>query len=159
MNRPNNIKALISPATRMVLAALGVAEGEALVVADPELEVPLLAVPKTPPATLAGTVESEAFAAADLNASRVFGPLELQVNSKLVDAIQVQQYGCHLFEAHLRRVDDSNHASLAVRGYTTVEPDGVGIVDGHCEDHGLLGSIFYSFCVKAWDILLIPGLS
>jgi hypothetical protein len=85
MNRPNNIKALISPATRMVLAALDVAEGEALVVADPELEleVPLLAVPKTPPATLAGTVESEAFAAADLNASRVFGPLELQVNSRV----------------------------------------------------------------------------
>jgi hypothetical protein len=70
-NRPNNIKALMSPAMRIVLAALCVAAGEAFADPELELELPLLAALKTPPATFGGVVESEAFAAADLNASRV----------------------------------------------------------------------------------------
>jgi hypothetical protein len=44
------------------------------------LVFPLLALPTTPPRTFAGTVESLAFAAADLNESRVSCPLELQGN-------------------------------------------------------------------------------
>jgi hypothetical protein len=41
------------------------------------LVFPLLALPTTPPKTFAGTVVSLAFAAADLNESRVSCPLEL----------------------------------------------------------------------------------
>ena len=98
-NKPNNIKALTSPAIYNELAALVVvaAEAEPLVLLadppevpvavplalelepEPELELLLLelAVPRTPPMTPAGVLVSLALAAALLNEARVLEPLEL----------------------------------------------------------------------------------
>lgn len=98
-NKPNNIKALTSPAIYNELAALVVvaAEAEPLVLLADPLEVPVavplalalalelelelllleLSVPRTPPMTPAGVLVPLAFAAALLNEARVSEPLEL----------------------------------------------------------------------------------
>jgi hypothetical protein len=96
-NKPNNIKALTSPAIYNELAALVVvaAVAEPLVLLADPLEVPVavplalelepepelllleLSVPRTPPMTPAGVLVSLALAAALLNEARVSEPLEL----------------------------------------------------------------------------------
>lgn len=45
---------------------------------------------------------------------------------------------------HLRRVDDSDHAGLAVAHGTAVVPNRIGVVDGHREDGFLQGLIHFS---------------
>lgn len=45
---------------------------------------------------------------------------------------------------HLRRVDDSDHASLAVAHSTAVVPNRIGVVDGHREDGFLQPLIYFS---------------
>ena len=45
---------------------------------------------------------------------------------------------------HLRRVDDSDHAGLAVAHGTAVVPNRIGVVDGHCEDGFLQPLIHFS---------------
>lgn len=144
---------------RIVLAALVAVAVAALVLLGDEVEVPvavpvaallefpLLALPTTPPKTFAGTVESLAFAAADLNESRVSCPLELQLNENLVDRFHIQHWECNFIKAHLRRIDDSDHAGLAVSLYTTVVPDRVGVVDGQRENGFLLVLAAYCWLV------------
>lgn len=39
--------------------------------------------------------------------------------------------------SYSRRIDDPDHASLAVSNFATVVPDRAGIVNGQCEDLGL----------------------
>lgn len=49
---------------------------------------------------------------------------------------------------YLRRIDDSDHASLAVSYHTTVVPNGVGVIDGHGKDSFLLMLEPYFWPVK-----------
>lgn len=117
--------------------------------ADAELDTPgvapgvgaALAASSTPPCTTVGTPAAGTFLAAAAYASRELGP-GLWVWCS-VGACKVHR-GCEdsesegtsneTDEGHLRLIDDSHHARLAVLGLTAVDPSGPGVVDGQDKD-------------------------